>query len=42
MGHVGLDIFFRHYRALVDEEEAKRFWSLRPAAGKIVPPAVNG
>jgi integrase len=30
MGHVGVDIFFRHYRALVDEAEAKRFWDLRP------------
>jgi integrase len=40
MGHVGVDIFFRHYRALVDEDEAKRFWALRPAADaakKIVP-----
>jgi integrase len=45
MGHVGVDIFFRHYRALVDEDEAERFWSLRPAstsAAKIVPLAVNG
>lgn len=45
MGHVGLDIFFRHYRALVDEEEAKRFWALRPAADdaeKIVALTVNG
>ena len=40
MGHVGVDIFFRHYRALVDEDEARQFWSLRPAADaveKIVP-----
>lgn len=40
MGHVGVDIFFRHYRALVDEDEAKRFWNLRPDADadkKIVP-----
>ena len=45
MGHVGVDIFFRHYRALVEEDEAKRFWALRPAADvaeKIVPMAVNG
>ena len=44
MGHVGVDIFFRHYRALVDEDEAKRFWTLRPAAAgaeKIVTMAVN-
>lgn len=40
MEHVGVDIFFRHYRALVDEDEAKRFWDLRPSADageKIVP-----
>jgi integrase len=45
MGHVGVDIFFRHYRALVDEDEAKRFWDLLPAsasATKIVPLAVIG
>jgi integrase len=44
MGHVGVDIFFRHYRALVDEDEAKQFWSLRPAtdaARKIVPMAAQ-
>ena len=32
MGHVGVDVFSHHYRALVDEDEARRFWSLRPAA----------
>ena len=44
MGHVGVDIFFRHYRALVDEDEAKQFWALRPAAAgaeKIVPMVTN-
>jgi integrase/recombinase XerD len=44
MGHVGVDIFFRHYRALVDEDEAKQFWALRPGAAgdeKIVPMVTN-
>lgn len=44
MGHVGVDIFFRHYRALVDEDEAKRFWALRPVisvAAKIMPMVAN-
>ncbi|HUK83237.1 MAG TPA: tyrosine-type recombinase/integrase [Verrucomicrobiae bacterium] len=38
------EIVNRHYRALVDEDAAKRFWGLRPVsdvAGNIVPLVVN-
>jgi integrase len=40
MGHVGVDIFFRHYRALVDADEAAQYWSLRPSkesADNVIP-----
>ena len=39
LGHVGQDIIFRHYREVVTRADAKRYWSIVPAAknAKIVP-----
>ncbi len=40
MGHVGTDMFFRHYRARVTKGEAEAFWNLRPVSleSKVVRP----
>ena len=32
MGHGDYTMLFRHYRALIKEEEARQFWQLTPEA----------
>jgi integrase len=35
MGHTNANLVFQHYRQLVKPREAKRYWSIRPAAGNV-------
>lgn len=34
MGHRGTDLIFRHYRALVDADQAAAYWAIRPKRKK--------